>query len=342
MTKQELINFVLEYGSATHKYITRRDVLGEAKDTPEMKELQAEILVKKHIQKKLKLQNSDGWFGSELHGGNGIDGIVSYLIESGVEPDQPFMRKAKEALLKNLNPDVRQDKLRYPVNRSWPFSKTMVLGLLHVKGEAPAPETVEVYDRIIAMFEDVLNVRALDEVSRTSKSKKYQGCRLGLKNKLFPWPSEFILLSCCDVWKNEKTLKIIEDGLNHVASFMPIPTIFDPTETHYLGPIGGYHDYELDDCTKYKPNEFANWFTAYTRLCKICDIRKVPYFYRPVKTLLEDIKNGTFISKLSDEQKNAVYEWYNYGMDMKLNGIDVLTCLYFRALLILHYSGAEF
>ncbi|MDF2686144.1 MAG: hypothetical protein K0S55_1325 [Clostridia bacterium] len=353
MTKQDLINFVLEHGSSSQKYIVRRDILDEEISTSEMIELQAEIVAKKHIQKKLKQQNSDGWFGIELHGGNGIDGIVNYLIDSGVEPGQPFMRKAKEALLLNLDPDERRDRHRYPVNRNWPFSKIMTLGLLHVKGEEPEQELVEVYNRMIKVFEDVLNVKSLDEVSRTTKVKKYQGCRLGLKDKLFPWPSEFILLSCSGVWKNEGSLKTIEDGLNHIAAFMPIPIIFDPAENHYLGPIGTYLEYELDDCTGYKPNVFANWFIAYLRLVKICDIRKVPYFYRPIKTLLDDIKNDTFISKLSDEQKNTVYEWFNYGMSqmplttslsktMTITETDILTCIYFRVLLILHYSNLQF
>lgn len=129
MKKQEVIELILENGSVAQKYIVKRDILGLDKSLPEMRLLQEQIVATKNVQRVLKVQKENGWIGMELHGcpGKALDSSINYLIDLGVEPEQPFMRKAKQALLIDANPDPRKDIVHGIGIRGYDFSMDIIL-----------------------------------------------------------------------------------------------------------------------------------------------------------------------------------------------------------------------
>jgi hypothetical protein len=68
-------------------------------DTPEMQSMQSEILQSPVVRKCLSAQHQDGWLGHELHGGDGMDTLMSVLLRSGLETDSAPVQKAVNALI---------------------------------------------------------------------------------------------------------------------------------------------------------------------------------------------------------------------------------------------------
>lgn len=211
LKKEILLDFLLSCGNVSQKYIIRRDIFGEDIFSPEMAELQRQIVAGKPVQKLLKSQNADGWFGFELHGvpGSAMDSTISMLNDLGVEPHHDFMRKAKDALLKNLNPDPMHGKHFHPNVRGYNFSRCVVLGYLQVEGEPLEDELSASLNQILNIFKIGLDIQSLDEVSKPCTRKKYIGHRVYLKGKFFPWVSDIIALSSCLAWKNSETIDLI-------------------------------------------------------------------------------------------------------------------------------------
>lgn len=93
------IDFLLENACASIRYLVQRDILGTPTDNPVMTALQEEILKQSNVQKILASQHEDGWLGHELHGNDGMDGLIGGLLNIGVEKEHPAVQKAVHALI---------------------------------------------------------------------------------------------------------------------------------------------------------------------------------------------------------------------------------------------------
>lgn len=343
MTKQQIIELILENGDASQKYIVKRDILGVDKKLPEMKELQEQVINSKAVQKILKAQNEEGWIGMELHGcpGKAMDSSISCLIDLGIEPQQPFMKRAKQALLRDANPDPRKNIVHGIGIRGYDFSRSTILGDLYIDGEEPEQELISAHKRIIEILKIGIKTKSLDEVSRLCTRKKYIGYRAYLKDKIFPWPSDMNVLSCCTIWETKETRDIVNSSLKKIAEFMPIPTIFEVINGYYLAPICNYGTFSYEDCTQIPKGEIVFWLRDFNRLCRISDISEIPYFYKQALKLKEHIENDDFIDNLSEQALKAIENTYGYSGRWK-SDIQRKVDIYFRVLLILHNAKAEF
>lgn len=92
------LDFLLKFGSPSIQYLVRRDFLGCPTTDADMRKLQSDILELPNIKKLLSTQSDDGWLGTELHGSSGCDCIITTLLDSGVEPDNPAIVRAVSAL----------------------------------------------------------------------------------------------------------------------------------------------------------------------------------------------------------------------------------------------------
>ena len=344
LKKSEIVDFILSNGTVSQKYIIKRDILNEDISSAEMSELQQQIVASKPVQKLLKSQNTDGWFGYELHGGPGtaMDCTVGMLIDIGVEPYHDFMRKAKDALLKNLNPDPRIGRNFYPKVRGYDFSRCVILGNLHVKGEPLEDELSASLNQILHIFRIGLEIKSLDEVSKPCTRKKYIGHRVYLKDKFFPWISDIIALSSCFECKNSESVDLMNRAIQHISNFMPIPVIFDVApDSHYIGPISGYSDYAYEDPTDIPKGAIVFWLRDFRRLCSVCELQKIPYFYKRAEKLAEYVVNDTMIEKLTDVQLKAIQNIFGYFGKWK-NETQKRIDVYFKCLQLLHESKIDF
>ena len=77
---QKQIDFLLAHACPSIQYLVYRDLLNVPVDEPSMAALQKEIFLQSNTQKCLSAQCSDGWFGHELHGIDGMDGHIGGLL----------------------------------------------------------------------------------------------------------------------------------------------------------------------------------------------------------------------------------------------------------------------
>ena len=83
---QEKLDFVLANASANILYRVKKEILKESIDTPEMLELQSQILTLPKVKKAFSCQRENGFFGSVLHGVyfDGFDSTIELLKKNGV------------------------------------------------------------------------------------------------------------------------------------------------------------------------------------------------------------------------------------------------------------------
>ena len=340
MTKQNIIELILANGNPTQKYTIQRDILSVDKNRPEMLNLQEQIVNSKEVQKILKKQNSDGWFGIYLHGGAGdaMDGSVSRLRALGVEPHHEFTQKAKQALYA----DEYETKARrsYPPVEEYNFSRAQTLANLHIDGEKPDELLVKFQNHLLDKFKRAVHIESLDEVSREIQSAKFLGGRAYLPGKDFPWPSDFIVLGSSLNWKTPAAVNIITSAMENVARLAPIPAIFDVINNHYVGPIYGYSEYDnSDDCCEMPKGTIIFWLNNYNFLCQICNIKQLPYYFRQAEKLAERVKDDSLINNLSDIALQAIEATYGFSGKWK-NETQKKVDVYYKVLQILHNSNA--
>lgn len=343
MTRQQITDLILQNGTVHQQYIVMRDILGMKPDAPKMEELQERVVRSRQVQKILKHQDENGWIGFELHGGVGtaLDASVGCLIEDlGVEPENPAMQKAKKALLANANPDPRGKNEYNGDIRGYPFSKCAILGQLHTGGETEEVLT-SAFMRILEIFDESSRVQSLDEVSKLCTRKKYIGHRAYLPGKVFVWISDIIVLSTCLGWKTPEAESTVIRCLQNVARFMPIPVIFEVIKGYYLAPVCGYAAFSCPDCTELPKGEIVWWFRDFSRMCKICRIQEIPYFYRQAEQLREDITKDTFIGKLRADSLAALEKSNPYRTKWRTEA-ERKTDIYFKALRLLDNAGIDF
>lgn len=201
------IDFLLENACPSIRYLVHRDMLKTPTDEPLMKELQVEILQQSNVQKHLSAQNSDGWFGHELHGIDGMDCHINGLLSLGFEIDSPYIQKAITAL---TTPEIASQY------KNW-FHGGEALdaggrgGNRAVSADILSwvkyPEDYPLLsDEISFAFEHlsaVLNYTSVDDFSIKGKNKRYYK-----PNALFPGANHINLLENTQSWRNEENMKI--------------------------------------------------------------------------------------------------------------------------------------
>ena len=97
---RQTIEFLLKYAPANILYRTKKEILGEPIDGPEMSALQEKILMLPKVMKAFACQKENGFIGSVLHGCyfDGFDSTVELLKKNGVELSHPILLRAREML----------------------------------------------------------------------------------------------------------------------------------------------------------------------------------------------------------------------------------------------------
>lgn len=174
---QKQIDFLIDNACASIQYLVYRDILKAPINEPFMKELQFDVLQEPTIQKHLTAQHSDGWFGHELHGVDGMDCHLKGLLNLGVEPDDPSIQRAITAL---TSPEIAcQHKNWFRGGAALDAdgrggNRAIVADILSwVKASEEMPA---LYDEIELSFEHlkaVLQYHSVEDFSIRGKSERY-------------------------------------------------------------------------------------------------------------------------------------------------------------------------
>jgi len=295
------IDFLLENACPGIRYQVHRDMLGTSVEEPFMKGLQQEILGQANVQKHLKAQHPDGWFGEELHGIDGMDCHILGLLNLGVEAAQPCIQKAATAL---MTPEIAgQHKNWFRGGEALDAdgrggNRAVTAGILSRTG---AREDIPVLQEEIALslehMRAALQYRSLEDFSVKGKKERYYK-----PNARFPGANHISLLANTQSWRGEESLQMVREAVRN--------------------------GYELmKDCNEYitfrKPKEYGSGFVGpfhfnWQALAPIeeADMQEIldaPYSFR-FGFWLQDITGLPDWARQSTSAYELLADWLEKGM----------------------------
>ena len=266
------INFLLENASASIRYLVQRDLLKTPKDAPAMLALQEEILSQDNVRKILASQCDDGWFGYELHGNDGMDGLLGSLLNAGVEKENSAVQKAIHAL---VTPEIASQHKNWfhggealDAGGRGGNNAIMAQILSWVKYPEDYPVIAEQITLAFEHLSSVLCYHSVDDFSISGKNQRYYK-----PNAKFPGANHISLLAATQSWRTEENLKTAKNAAKHGYELMrnvnEYITFKKPAEYGggFVGPFN-YNWQALAPITKEKlqaiindrnPFQFAFW-----------------------------------------------------------------------------------
>lgn len=213
------IDYLLENACASIRYLVYRDILNTPIDEPFMKELQTEVLQQSNTQKHIEAQHTDGWFGHELHGVDGMDCHIGELLNMGVEPDNPHIQNGITAL---TTPQIAS------CHKNWfrggealdaegrGGNRAIIAGIL---SSVKAPEDMPVLcDEIRLSFEHlkaVLQYHSVDDFTIRGKNERYYKPKVK-----FPGANHIGLLAGTQSWRTGENMQIAKSAVRHAYELM--------------------------------------------------------------------------------------------------------------------------
>jgi hypothetical protein len=184
-----------------------------------MQKMQNEILQQPSVQKHFSAQHSDGWFGSELHGNDGMDGHIGALLRLGVEPTDLHIQNAIKAL---LTPDFSSN------HRNWfrggdaldadgrGGNRAVIAGILaQTHADENTPILADEIDLSFGHLSSALEYKTIDDFTITNKSVRYYK-----PNIKFPGANHINLLADTMSWQTEEKLQIAKKAITHCYRLM--------------------------------------------------------------------------------------------------------------------------
>ena len=266
-TYDDIVEFILKYGSANLQYRTRKEILGESCDSDSMRELQSRILELPKVKKAFSVQKENGFLGNVLHGVyfDGFDSTLDLLKRNGVEVSNPNMQRAKEALL-NWS-DYEKDHFYKGGNLMDEYGRggfrAIIADLLVELGcDEDTPMVKAQIDYALEHFRGALLHTCIDDFT---KPIRFQGkdCRYYIKDCKFPAANHVKILSKTYSWRSEENLNMVKKSYEHCKK---IATGYDGVIYincgYLLGPFNHYWGSSIvEDIHHFDahPIDFAWW-----------------------------------------------------------------------------------
>ncbi len=213
------IQFLLDNACPSIRYLVERDICKTPVDSPKMRGLQEMILAQPNVQKILAAQREDGWFGHELHGNDGMDGLLGGLLNAGVERDHPAVQKAVHAL---TTPEIASSHKNWfhggdaldSGGRGGNRSVTAQI-LSWVQYPEDDPLMREQIDLSYKHLAGVLNYNSVDDFTVRGKNE-----RVYRPNVLFPGANHIAMLNATQSWRTPETLSTARAAAKHGYDIM--------------------------------------------------------------------------------------------------------------------------
>lgn len=343
MRYQDTLNFLLNNSCDSIKYRIKRDILNESIETLEMLKLQKNILQEKEVQELIALQKEDGWIGGSFHGEKEPESIIRFLIEKGIECNNPVIVRALRAiLLIGLKSD--DGALSFGVGKK--LDSYHLGGTKMVKSCVFAYAGAEEYDFVkeqiceaLHGFEFILNIVDINQVCRLYKTRFYI-----FKEGMF-WPSIYHLrlLAFTNEWKNTKNIKMLTDSLNNMLNLAPIPEIKLLHKGQRISPAKiEFINLFTRDIFTFSSSEWMLWFHWTELVARLGIINDLPIIKKQLVQLIEylDNNNGMFSKTLSHYYFTKWNSYVGLSLDHDWKSKDnKKNNLTFRSLLILKYAN---
>jgi hypothetical protein len=202
----------------------RKELLQHNPSTPEMVELQSHILQDAAVEEVTRSQALDGWIGESFHGSEGMEAGIRLLCEKGVEPEQPVLRRALQAL------EHDSERLELGIGRvgrildDLGFGGTQAIraALFAQAGCEDHPIVQEQIAHSLQIFQTVNQVESIE-----SLAQPYRGSlvfRLGVC-----WPSIYHLrlLAWTQTWRRKDDLNMLVESVQRLVNLSPLPNLHE-------------------------------------------------------------------------------------------------------------------
>lgn len=221
---QKQVDFLLDNASPNIQYRVKKEILNEAIDTSEMKELQAKILTLPKVKKAFACQLENGFFGSVLHGVyfDGFDSTVNLLKRNGVEITNPRMVSAKEALIEWK--DYQKDHF-YKAGNAMDehgrggFRAIWAEQLVELGADESLSQIQEQILNALNAFRGALNYSSPNDFSKKATFKG-QPCRYYIKGATFPAANHISILEKTLSWRSAENLEMVRKSYWHCKEIM--------------------------------------------------------------------------------------------------------------------------
>ncbi|RGG67649.1 hypothetical protein DWW96_03060 [Eubacterium sp. AF17-7] len=304
----DLIEFILEYGSANLRYRVYKEILGEPCDSDKMMQLQEEILKLPKVKKAFSVQKESGFLGNVIHGiyFDGFDSTVNLLKRNGVELTNPNMQRAKDSLLNWT--DYEKDHFYKGGNFMDEYGRggfrAIIADLLVELGcDENEPMIQTQINYALEHFEGALLHTSIDDFTRPVR---FQGknVRYYIKDCKFPAANHVQILSKTSSWRSEENIEMVRRSYEHCKKIASEYDGFIYINCGYLlGPFN--HNWKsgiIDDVHAFDSNpiDFAWWMRS---LASATETK--PITYEPTSGIGQGILDWIFsddlLSELTDE-----------------------------------------
>ena len=221
---RQTIEFLLKYAPANILYRTKKEILGEPIDGPEMSALQEKILMLPKVMKAFACQRESGFIGSVLHGCyfDGFDSTVELLKKNGVELSHPMLKRARE-MLANWN-DFENDSFYKSGNAMdehgrGGFRAVWADLLLELGEEEAHPLIQEQVQNALNAFQGALAHQSPDDFSKKAVFRG-EPCRYYIKGAAFPAANHIKILEKTKSWRTADSLATVKRAYAHCKEIM--------------------------------------------------------------------------------------------------------------------------
>lgn len=345
---QTILEFLLEYAPVNILYRTKREILNEPIDCPEMLALQAKICLLPKVRKAFSCQQESGFFGSVLHGCyyDGFDSTVELLKKNGVELTNPNLMKARDMLSewKNFESDsfYKAGSAMDEHGRGG-FRAVWAELLVELGEEESHPLIQEQVQNALDAFAGALEHHTPDDFSKKATFRG-QPCRYYIKGAKFPAANHIKILEKTRSWRTEDQVDMVKRSYSHCKEIMRDyhDGVLYVNCGYFVGPFNhNWNDHnhpisirDFDD----DPINFA-WFMkglgSASVLYPIFDDEN-PYLVDSLSAMLTD---SDFAESIHEEQLRMFKNYASIAPSWRKR--ESLLCdLYFPMMLALKKAGA--
>lgn len=348
MKLQNTIAFLLENASPNILYRVKKEILKEEIDSPEMLLLQEQILNLPKVKKALACQRDSGFFGSVIHGVyfDGFDSTVELLKKNGVEPTNPHMIKAREALTHWS--DYEKDHF-YKAGNAMDehgrggFRAIWAEQLVELGADESLAQIREQIKIALNAFKGALEYSSPNDFSKKATFRG-EPCRYYLKGATFPAANHIRILEKTLSWRTEENLSMVRCSYAHCKEIMKDyhDGVIYVNCGYFVGPFN--HNWNapknkicIRDFDAHPINFawFMKWLGSASISYPIFDDDN-PYF---VESLVAMIEDEHFVDSISDEQLRMFKNYASIAPSWRKK--ESIACdLYFPILLALSKAGA--
>jgi hypothetical protein len=341
MSYSQSVRFLIDQGCPSIVYRTRKEILGESRNTPTMLELQKQIQNNLEVKHILSLQKEDGWLGGNFHAADGAEGLIRYLSEKGIEPDHPVIQRALEAIEKHgddfnfiglgrigiILDDYHLGGIK--------MMKACTFAYAEHEKEAFIKEQIK---EALSTFEYVATLENIDKIFTLHKNKIYV-----FKEGVI-WPSTYHLrlLAFTHGWKNKNNLDVLRAAFNKLIEFSPIPGMKLLHKNQVVSPASAYMDDFNPDLRKMIAKDWMVWFHRTEMIARMGIIDDIKVIKNQVQVLQDMLceNSGLFTKPLSHFYFNKWTQYIGLALENDWKVKNARICdLTFRSLLILKLAG---